>query len=333
MTAGLAHPGGLAALAALGPVAHIRSPAPAKSQCEEGLRAPTHRGFNIPVLADRSELRAVATAFPRHRLRHAHQGARPGAEGGPRYRRALRVPRARSRDVLAGCLKTAASPLAERPPSASVVGIGQHRLDGTDEARAGLAPTREPDPRDALKNAFAPTQPTTLELCVNVYNLHRDFTARAPLLMCALLVEVPPPTLPYKMPAAWKRAPERHRSWRVAGSTEPTRAACNASCVRFAVPVVVDKLIGGQRTLENKKAVIAVYRIPDADEQTTRTSPRTRTYRSTNGQNSPPRDSTSSSTSARPSCGATSWFARCTTRRSFTPTTRRRLKRERSRRR
>ena len=166
-------------------------------------------------------------------------------------------------------LKTAASPLAarERPPSASVVGIGQHRLDGTDEARGGgLAPTREPDPRDALKNAFAPTQPTTLELCVNVYNLHRDFTARAPLLMCALLVEVPPPTLPYTMPAAWKRAPERHRSWRVAGSTEPTRAACNASCVRFAVPVVVDKLIGGQRTLENKKAVVAVYRIPDADE-------------------------------------------------------------------
>ena len=86
------------------------------------------------------------------------------------------------------------------------------------------------------------------------------------MLMCALLVEVPPPTLPYKMPAAWKRAPERHRSWRVAGSTEPTRAACNASCVRFAVPVVVDKLIGGQRTLENKKAVVAVYRIPDADE-------------------------------------------------------------------
>jgi len=165
-------------------------------------------------------------------------------------------------------LKTAASPLAarERPPSASVAGIGQHRLDGTDGARGGgLAPTREPDPRDALKNAFAPTQPTTLELCVNVYNLHRDFTARAPLLMCALLVEVPPPTLPYKMPAAWKRAPERHRSWRVAGSTEPTRAACNASCVRFAVPVVVDKLIGGQRTLENKKAVIAVYRIPEED--------------------------------------------------------------------
>ena len=86
-------------------------------------------------------------------------------------------------------LKTAASPLAarERPPSASVVGIGQHRLDGTDEARGGgLAPTREPDPRDALKNAFAPTQPTTLELCVNVYNLHR-----------LSLIHISEPTRPY----------------------------------------------------------------------------------------------------------------------------------------
>ena len=48
VTAGLAHPGGLAALAALGPVAHIRSPAPAKSRCEERPRAPTHRGVNHP---------------------------------------------------------------------------------------------------------------------------------------------------------------------------------------------------------------------------------------------------------------------------------------------
>ena len=153
------------------------------------------------------------------------------------------------------------------------------------------------------------------------------------MLMCALLVEVPPPTLPYKMPAAWKRAPERHRSWRVAGSTEPTRAACNASCVRFAVPVVVDKLIGGQRTLENKKAVIAVYRIPDADEADDAHIAADENLPLDQRPKLTPRDSTSSSTSARPSCGATSWFARCTTRRSVTPTTRRRLKRERSRRR
>ena len=48
VTAGLAHPGGLAALAALGPVAHIRSPAPAKSRCEERLRAPTHEASTFP---------------------------------------------------------------------------------------------------------------------------------------------------------------------------------------------------------------------------------------------------------------------------------------------
>ena len=270
MTAGLAHPGGLAALAALGPVAHIRSPAPAKSRCEERLRAPTHEGV-IPF----SKFVTDPSCGPLQRLfRDIASGTHTSARaGGPRGGRG--VPARRFASLAHGAamswrdaLKTAASPLAARErPSTSVVGIGQHRLDGTDEARGGgLAPTREPDPRDALKNAFAPTQPTTLELCVNVYNLHRDFTARAPLLMCALLVEVPPPTLPYKMPAAWKRAPERHRSWRVAGSTEPTRAACNASCVRFAVPVVVDGLVGGQRTLENKKAVVAVYRIPDADE-------------------------------------------------------------------
>lgn len=174
-------------------------------------------------------------------------------------------------------LKTAASPLAarERPPSASHVGTrhhGHHRddddlipRDGAD-APTSLAPPHELDLRNARANAFAPSQPTALELCVNVYNLHPAFTTRAPLLVCALLVEVPPPTLPYKMPAAWKRAPERHRAWRVAGSTEPSRAACNAHCVRFAVPVVIDKLIGGQRSLENKKAVVAVYRIPETDE-------------------------------------------------------------------
>ena len=174
-------------------------------------------------------------------------------------------------------LKTAASPLAarERPPSASHVGTrhhGHHRddhdlipRDGAD-APTSLAPPHELDLRNARANAFAPSQPTALELCVNVYNLHPAFTTRAPLLVCALLVEVPPPTLPYKMPAAWKRAPERHRAWRVAGSTEPSRAACNAHCVRFAVPVVIDKLIGGQRSLENKKAVVAVYRIPESDE-------------------------------------------------------------------
>ena len=173
-------------------------------------------------------------------------------------------------------LKTAASPLAarERPPSASHVGTrhhGHHRDDdliprGDADASTSLAPPHELDLRNARANAFAPTQPTALELCVNVYNLHPAFTTRAPLLVCALLVEVPPPTLPYKMPAAWKRAPERHRAWRVAGSTEPSRAACNAHCVRFAVPVVIDKLIGGQRSLENKKAVVAVYRIPEDDE-------------------------------------------------------------------
>ena len=42
-TAGLTHPGGLAALAALGPVAHVRSTAPAKSRCEERPRTTTPR--------------------------------------------------------------------------------------------------------------------------------------------------------------------------------------------------------------------------------------------------------------------------------------------------
>lgn len=219
--------------------------------------------------------RCTLTALPRGALTRESARARGEGRGAKAaYPRSTVSSLAMSwRDAL----KTAASPLAarERPPSASHVGTrhhGHHRddddlipRDGAD-APTSLAPPHELDLRNARANAFAPSQPTALELCVNVYNLHPAFTTRAPLLVCALLVEVPPPTLPYKMPAAWKRAPERHRAWRVAGSTEPSRAACNAHCVRFAVPVVIDKLIGGQRSLENKKAVVAVYRIPEDDE-------------------------------------------------------------------
>ena len=56
-TAGLTHPGGLAALAALGPVAHVRSPAPAKSRCEE--RAPRTNAPRLQHPCPRRSIRAA----------------------------------------------------------------------------------------------------------------------------------------------------------------------------------------------------------------------------------------------------------------------------------
>ena len=142
--------------------------------------------------------------------------------------------------------------------------------------------------RDTRRDAL-----DALEMHVSVYNLPSALTRRTPRVFVALLVEAPPAA---KVPthrgsrttgaspgasSTPTRAPRdaptslaaRHRDWIVAGCTEPAVVPTNARATRFCVPVRVDGLAGPldrghlQRLRDkSKKIVLALYRIPDADD-------------------------------------------------------------------
>jgi hypothetical protein len=56
---------------------------------------------------------------------------------------------------------------------------------------------------------------------------------------------------------------ERHRMWRVAGTTEPQRAMRGVDIVRFCVPLLLDD-VSGDRMF--RKASLALYRVPEHDD-------------------------------------------------------------------